>query len=144
VRDGGTLVYSVCTISAVEGRRVVNEFLHRHPDFSADALGCEETVCLSAFEPPSAPTRSQKEKYANVFIISVASRTAARSVAPEGTEPGSSSSKARLSQRSARARRPRLPFPVFAREEPALAVSRPRRAWPNPGSWAQLRREIAH
>jgi 16S rRNA (cytosine967-C5)-methyltransferase len=33
---GGTLVYSVCTISHAEGRRVVEAFLDAHPDFSAD------------------------------------------------------------------------------------------------------------
>ncbi len=33
---GGTLVYSVCTISQAEGVRVVEAFLDVHPDFSAD------------------------------------------------------------------------------------------------------------
>ncbi|HEY2770313.1 MAG TPA: RsmB/NOP family class I SAM-dependent RNA methyltransferase, partial [Solirubrobacteraceae bacterium] len=38
---GGTLVYSVCTISAAEGEGVVNGFLREHPEFTADDLGEE-------------------------------------------------------------------------------------------------------
>jgi 16S rRNA (cytosine967-C5)-methyltransferase len=34
---GGTLVYSVCTISCPEGEEVVDRFLAGHADFSADA-----------------------------------------------------------------------------------------------------------
>jgi 16S rRNA (cytosine967-C5)-methyltransferase len=35
---GGTLVYSVCTISRAEGQEVVERFLGEHPDFSADGV----------------------------------------------------------------------------------------------------------
>jgi 16S rRNA (cytosine967-C5)-methyltransferase len=35
-RPGGTLVYSVCTISRVESDGVVDAFLAEHPDFAAD------------------------------------------------------------------------------------------------------------
>jgi 16S rRNA (cytosine967-C5)-methyltransferase len=38
---GGTLVYSVCTISAAEGRGVVDKFLGGAPHFTADELGAE-------------------------------------------------------------------------------------------------------
>ena len=38
-RPGGTLVYSVCTISRAEGSEVVETFLAEHPEFTADALG---------------------------------------------------------------------------------------------------------
>lgn len=41
LRVGGSLVYSVCTISASEGPGVVAQFLRAHPHFSADALGVE-------------------------------------------------------------------------------------------------------
>ena len=41
LRAGGTLVYSVCTISAAEGVGVVNDFLEAHPGFSAEPLGHE-------------------------------------------------------------------------------------------------------
>lgn len=41
LREGGTLVYSVCTISAAEGVRVVNDFLAAHPDFCASSLAGE-------------------------------------------------------------------------------------------------------
>jgi 16S rRNA (cytosine967-C5)-methyltransferase len=36
--SGGTLVYSVCTISRAEGEEVIDAFLHDHPDFAADEL----------------------------------------------------------------------------------------------------------
>jgi 16S rRNA (cytosine967-C5)-methyltransferase len=36
---GGTLVYSVCTISQAEGPQVVGRFLEEHPEFRADDLG---------------------------------------------------------------------------------------------------------
>jgi 16S rRNA (cytosine967-C5)-methyltransferase len=35
-RPGGTLVYSVCTISRVESGDVIDAFLGEHPDFAAD------------------------------------------------------------------------------------------------------------
>lgn len=38
-RPGGTLVYSVCTISEAEASGVLDEFLDRHPEFTADDLG---------------------------------------------------------------------------------------------------------
>jgi 16S rRNA (cytosine967-C5)-methyltransferase len=41
LREGGTLVYSVCTISAAEGVQVVKDFLAGNPDFSASSLGEE-------------------------------------------------------------------------------------------------------
>jgi 16S rRNA (cytosine967-C5)-methyltransferase len=37
-RPGGTLVYSVCTISRAESELVVERFLGEHPEFSADPL----------------------------------------------------------------------------------------------------------
>jgi 16S rRNA (cytosine967-C5)-methyltransferase len=36
---GGTLVYSVCTISCAEGERVIERFLREHRDFEAADLG---------------------------------------------------------------------------------------------------------
>ena len=38
---GGALVYSVCTISRLEGAEVVRWFLRSHPEFVADDLGSE-------------------------------------------------------------------------------------------------------
>jgi 16S rRNA (cytosine967-C5)-methyltransferase len=46
LRPGGVLVYSTCTISALENQGVVVEFLDRHPDFSLDDLAAE----LPAFD----------------------------------------------------------------------------------------------
>ncbi len=37
LRPGGTLVYSVCTISRAEGQGVIDAFVADHPDFSCDA-----------------------------------------------------------------------------------------------------------
>jgi 16S rRNA (cytosine967-C5)-methyltransferase len=36
VRSGGTLVYSVCTISRAESDDVIGAFLAAHPDYAAD------------------------------------------------------------------------------------------------------------
>ncbi|ACO45830.1 RsmB/NOP family class I SAM-dependent RNA methyltransferase [Deinococcus deserti] len=38
VEPGGTLVYSVCSVTPQEGPQVVAEFLANHPDFTADAV----------------------------------------------------------------------------------------------------------
>jgi 16S rRNA (cytosine967-C5)-methyltransferase len=35
---GGTLVYSVCTISRRESEDVVQRFLNEHPEFAAESL----------------------------------------------------------------------------------------------------------
>jgi 16S rRNA (cytosine967-C5)-methyltransferase len=48
---GGALVYSVCTVSRVEGQDVIDRFLREHPEWSADDLG-------RAFAPHSHPTGS--------------------------------------------------------------------------------------
>jgi 16S rRNA (cytosine967-C5)-methyltransferase len=38
VAPGGTLVYSVCTISRREGEMVVERFLREHPEFALEDL----------------------------------------------------------------------------------------------------------
>jgi 16S rRNA (cytosine967-C5)-methyltransferase len=40
-RPGGTLTYSVCTISRAEGVEVIESFLREHPEFVADDLASE-------------------------------------------------------------------------------------------------------
>jgi 16S rRNA (cytosine967-C5)-methyltransferase len=45
---GGRLVYSVCTISREESEDVLDGFLHEHPGFVADDLGCEHPELRSA------------------------------------------------------------------------------------------------
>jgi 16S rRNA (cytosine967-C5)-methyltransferase len=40
-RPGGTLVYSVCTLSRQEGQEVIDGFLRARPDFDADDLAAE-------------------------------------------------------------------------------------------------------
>jgi 16S rRNA (cytosine967-C5)-methyltransferase len=37
-RSGGTLVYSVCTISRSESEAVIADFLSQHPEFAIDPL----------------------------------------------------------------------------------------------------------
>ena len=41
VASGGTLVYSVCTISCVESGQVIDSFLSANPDFSTTDLNLE-------------------------------------------------------------------------------------------------------
>jgi 16S rRNA (cytosine967-C5)-methyltransferase len=48
---GGKLVYSVCTISAAEGRGVVDRLLDEHPEFSADGLGAEHPEWADPVDP---------------------------------------------------------------------------------------------
>ena len=38
VKPGGVLVYSTCTVLAREDEDVVRDFLHTHPEFSAEAF----------------------------------------------------------------------------------------------------------
>jgi 16S rRNA (cytosine967-C5)-methyltransferase len=51
LRPGGTLVYSVCTISALESHDVLERFLARHADFRADDLGAEHPQLSDSREP---------------------------------------------------------------------------------------------
>lgn len=50
-RPGGRLVYSVCTISRVEGLEVVEELLRSRPEFTADRLGDEFPHWADATDP---------------------------------------------------------------------------------------------
>lgn len=51
LRGGGTLVYSVCTISATEGVAVVDAFLRSHPAFSVQALGEQHPEWADQLDP---------------------------------------------------------------------------------------------
>ncbi|MGZ4201582.1 MAG: 16S rRNA (cytosine(967)-C(5))-methyltransferase RsmB [Thermoleophilaceae bacterium] len=51
VRNGGSLVYSTCTISPSENEERVHAFLARHPDFEADDLAAE----LPEYRHPRTP-----------------------------------------------------------------------------------------
>lgn len=51
LRGGGTLVYSVCTISAAEGVRVVDDFLRANPDFSVEDLGQQHPEWSDELDP---------------------------------------------------------------------------------------------
>jgi 16S rRNA (cytosine967-C5)-methyltransferase len=51
IREGGVLVYSVCTISAAEGVGVIDEFLRTHPGFQAEDIGSEHREWADRLDP---------------------------------------------------------------------------------------------
>jgi 16S rRNA (cytosine967-C5)-methyltransferase len=51
LRPGGTLVYSLCTISAAEGVAVVDAFLRAHSEFSPQSLGEEYPEWVDSLDP---------------------------------------------------------------------------------------------
>lgn len=68
LRVGGTLVYSVCTISATEGVRVVGEFLREHPDFTAQALGEEYPELADQLDPRHLQLLPHRDRTDGFFI----------------------------------------------------------------------------
>ena len=48
VQPGGTLVYSVCSVTPQEGPEVVQAFLDAHPDFEAQAVPGIEVPTVAA------------------------------------------------------------------------------------------------
>jgi 16S rRNA (cytosine967-C5)-methyltransferase len=58
LRPGGVLVYSTCTISAIENERLIHGFLDSHPDFSLDdlAAGLPAPPLSDALAPGSGGT----------------------------------------------------------------------------------------
>jgi 16S rRNA (cytosine967-C5)-methyltransferase len=65
---GGTLVYSVCTISAAEGEAVVQAFLAGHPDFSPEPLDERHPEYAQAAEGPFLQLRPDREGTDGFFI----------------------------------------------------------------------------
>lgn len=51
LRPGGTLVYSVCTISDLEGRDLVERFLKGHREFTAEDLGAKHPGLADRRDP---------------------------------------------------------------------------------------------
>ncbi len=62
---GGTLVYSVCTISRAEGRSVVEALLHERPDFAAEPV-CD--LLPAAAEGPFLQTFPDRDGTDGFFI----------------------------------------------------------------------------
>jgi 16S rRNA (cytosine967-C5)-methyltransferase len=65
---GGTLVYSVCTVSRAEGEEVVEQFLRGRPDFSADDLGAEHPELPGAATGPFLQLLAHREQTDGFFI----------------------------------------------------------------------------
>jgi 16S rRNA (cytosine967-C5)-methyltransferase len=55
-RPGGTVVYSVCTISRAESEVVVDDFLAEHPEFAVDSLSGSPAGSISDGDIDSAQT----------------------------------------------------------------------------------------
>lgn len=74
VGAGGRLVYSTCTISALENERLIETFLRGHPDFAAEDLG----TALPGYRHPHAPahllTLPHRHGTAGFFIAALRRR----------------------------------------------------------------------
>ena len=67
-RPGGTLVYSVCTISQEEGPRQVQRFLQEHPDFEARDLAAELSPWAAAGIGGALQLRPDRDRTDGFFI----------------------------------------------------------------------------
>ncbi len=67
-RPGGTLVYSVCTISPEEGQRQVQRFLQEHPDFEVADLAGELPLWAAAGVPCGLQLRPDRDRTDGFFI----------------------------------------------------------------------------
>jgi 16S rRNA (cytosine967-C5)-methyltransferase len=67
-RQGGTLVYSVCTISREEGERQVQRFLHERRDFEAIELAQELSQWGAAGVPGGLQLRPDRDRTDGFFI----------------------------------------------------------------------------
>jgi len=68
LRPGGTLVYSTCTISAVENEDVVQAFLAERADFRADDLRFDVPLWNHARVPGFAQTLPHRDRTEGFFI----------------------------------------------------------------------------
>jgi 16S rRNA (cytosine967-C5)-methyltransferase len=68
VRPGGTLVYSVCTISRQEGEQVTERFLRAQPDFAPEELAGEHPEWAEAAVGPYLQLLPSRERTDGFFI----------------------------------------------------------------------------
>jgi 16S rRNA (cytosine967-C5)-methyltransferase len=68
VAPGGTLVYSVCTISRREGELVLDRFLREHPEFTAEDLAEQLPDWRQAAAGPHLQLLPSREKTDGFFI----------------------------------------------------------------------------
>jgi 16S rRNA (cytosine967-C5)-methyltransferase len=68
VAPGGTLVYSVCTISRREGEIVLEQFLGKHPEFAAENLGEQLPVWRDAAAGPHLQLLPSREGTDGFFV----------------------------------------------------------------------------
>jgi 16S rRNA (cytosine967-C5)-methyltransferase len=65
---GGKLVYSVCTISAAEGRGVMGRFLSEHSEFSPDELGAAYSDWADPVDPHYLQLLPHRDRTDGFFI----------------------------------------------------------------------------
>jgi 16S rRNA (cytosine967-C5)-methyltransferase len=68
VAPGGTLVYSVCTISRAEGERVIERFLREHTEFAAEDLATECPQWAEAAVGPHLQLLPSRDRTDGFFI----------------------------------------------------------------------------
>jgi 16S rRNA (cytosine967-C5)-methyltransferase len=68
LRPGGVLVYSTCTISALENERQIEAFLDRNPGFALDDLKYEQQIHTHPQAPKALLTMPHRDHTAGFFI----------------------------------------------------------------------------
>lgn len=75
VKDGGTLVYSTCTLNPEENNKVVEAFLSNHPEFTGKAIALPEGISRKISEADNMLTLFPSADGSDGFFIAVMERS---------------------------------------------------------------------